>query len=182
MFVMDAIEFEKLVTNNLFDIIKEHQFDVKVNMKIDKVELLNQKCIIEFFYDMGLIQAYFVNPQEKTSRKDLWQGYPKYSSYLVWKFLYPNDSKNFSYEGTDIERQIKMKKQLLIERLSNVLEGDFSWVSPYNENNARITQKIEYMTNHWAIDNPVRLKFENGDPNWEKEFDKYKKFLDTLQH
>jgi hypothetical protein len=37
------------------------------------------------------------------------------------------------------------------------------------------------MTNHWAIDNPVRLKFNEGDPSWEKAFHDYKGYLDKLQ-
>jgi len=81
----------------------------------------------------------------------------------------------------NIYSQMENANRLISERLSNILKGDFSWVLAFIENNKTITKKVEYMTNHWAVDNPVRIKFMNGNPDWEKEFDSYKTFLEKLQ-
>jgi len=180
--------FNDIVLDCFRDVIEAFQFDVKANSNGSSIEMWNEKCMIEFIYDSGFASISFVNPVEKAERKAIVRnfgfpaGYPKYPVFSVWKFLYPHDSKNYSYSGGDIEGHLKLEKQLLTERLSNVLNGDFSWVLAYRSNDARIAHKIEYMTNHWELDNPVRIKFSNGDPAWEKAFDEYKKYLDELQH
>lgn len=181
-------KFIQTISDCFNEIIKEFKFDIKVDEgKYSGVDLLNSKCIIRFSYDSGFVSSSFVNPEEKAQkekiiRKDgLPTGYPYYSVFSVWKFLYPNDREDFRYKGMDIEGQALADKRLILARLKNVLNGDFSWTNAYKANDARISKKLEYMTNHWAMDNPVRIKFNEGNPDWEKEFDEYKAYLDNLQ-
>jgi hypothetical protein len=107
-------------------------------------------------------------------------GYPTYSTFSVWKFLYPDDQVNYSCGWVPLDQQVSGLKKLLLERLSNVLGGDFSWVEDFKVNNARLSRKIEYMMAHWAMDNPVRERFRKGNPEWEKDFDAYMAYLDAL--
>ena len=169
------------------DIINEFNFNVKTNPKNSGVELSNNKCIIKFGYDSGFVSGSFVDPIEKAEREKIVRkdgfpvGYPNYPVFSVWKFLYPNDKTHFNSSGNDLVSQTLACKQLIYEKLKNVLNGDFSWTAAYKKNDKRLSKKIEYMTNHWASDNPIRLKFNEGNPEWEKAFDEYKNYLDKLQ-
>lgn len=180
-------DFNEAVLSSFQDVINEFKFNVKTETNSSGVELLNEKCIIKFVYDSGFLVTSLIDPKEKANKEKIKRldglpnGYPKYSLFSVWKFLYPNDNKNFRYADTDLLGQIKADKQLLEERLRNVLNGDFTWTAAYKQNDTRISKKVEYMTNHWSYDNPVRIKFREGDLSWEKDFDEYKRFLDEFQ-
>ncbi len=183
------LEFENSVLSVFSDVISQFNLNIEKKYKNNyEIKLHNDKCIIRFIYDMGIIECDFIDPiekKEKESNKRLDGfpiGVPVYEIYSVWEFLFPNDKTSYRYSGWDIEEQLKAKKNLLLKKLINVLNGDFSWAKAYKENDNRISRKIEYMESYWAMDNPVRIKFNNGDPDWEEAFDEYKDYLDKLQH
>ena len=181
-------KFEQAVMENISNELIALQFEVS-NEKYNFPEVVfyRSNCIVRFIYDFGAIVCDFIDPKEKETLERLYGntprtlGYSIYPSYAVWKFLYPNDLINYGLYGYGIEEQVLAIKRLLLERLTNVLNGDFSWAADFVKNNNKISKKIEYMMTHWEMDNPVRVKFKNGDPSWEADFNEYKKYLDNLQ-
>jgi hypothetical protein len=182
-------EFEKAIMRHFNEVAVEYGFEMKYDREIkpDEIQLLNDKCIVRFIYDMGAVACDLIDPREKKLRESMPRkgvgpaGFPVYPAIGVWEFLYPNDAINYRYAEWDVDGQVRAKKKLLLERLTNVLNGDFSWTDDFKINETRISKKIEYMMTHWDSDNPVRIGFRNGNLNWEKEFDAYKDYLDKLQ-
>ena len=180
--------FYETIIGQFTDVIEEYKFELRrgLNETRDELQLVNDKCIVRFLADAGLVLCDFTNPVEKAQRESMPRkgvgpvGFPTYPAFSVWKFLYPNDKVNYSYDGRDLDGQVQAKKRLLLERLTNVLGGDFSWAEDFKVNNARLSRKVEYMMTHWAMDNPVRERFRKGNPEWEKDFDEYKAYLDSL--
>lgn len=127
-------QFESAIARNFKDVIIDLQFEVRY-VRFDEIQFQNDKCILRFIFDTGRVLCDFINPEEKRAsesnkRKDgMPNGFPVYPVHSIWKFLYPHDSKNFSYEGWDIDGQVLAIKKLLLERLTNVLNGDFSWTN-----------------------------------------------------
>lgn len=132
--------------NRLKDTIAKHFNEIIENFNLrleDKsklwphIHLYNRRCIIRFIDDYGRIEASFVNPiekaeKEKNKRADGFpSGYPVYPVFAVWELLYPSDKVNFRTISQDIDDQVLAVKKLLEERLTNVLEGDFTWVTSY---------------------------------------------------
>ena len=129
-------DFHRIVLKVFEDLIADYQFEV-VHSASWLIELVNDKCIVRLIYDSGFVEGQFVDPREKAARQAVKRpdgfpsGYPIYNVFSVWKYLYPNDSVNYTYKGNDIEGQANAIKRLLQERLTNVLSGDFSWLSGY---------------------------------------------------
>lgn len=181
--------FKQTILDCFNDVIIEFEFSVKANSRkaFNILELENEKCIIRFIEDMEYTSCDFIDPIERMRRQKIVRkdgfpsGYPVYPVYSVWQFLYPNHKADFNYRGMDLEGQVLANKRLILERFRNVLNGDFSWTAAYQERETQLSRKVEYMMTHWERDNPVRIKFDNGDPGWEKAFDDYKRYLDNLQ-
>jgi hypothetical protein len=170
--------FVPAILEGFREVVTEFQFEMSTdhNKVFDEVLFRNEKCVFRFMYDMGYVLCDFIDPVEKATSAD----YPTYPVYAVWQFLYPGETGYLEYEGSDLTSQVLDNKQLILERLRKVLEGDFSWTAAYREAESRVSNKVEYMMNHWAADNPVIRKYEKGDPGWEKAFNEYKNFLDKL--
>ena len=132
------LDFENTVLNLFDEFVNKNRFLVDRNNKSNKIQFVNEKCIIRFINDYGNVECHFVNPAEKADRenkqkKGLPVGYPVYPVYAVWIFFYPNDKINLTYDPWgSIEIQVLFFKKILIEKLSNVVEGDFSWVNAFN--------------------------------------------------
>lgn len=132
-------DFHRIVLRVFEDVIADYQF------KVDQstwwlIELTNEKCILRLIYDTGFTEAQFVYPKEKMEREAFKRpdgfpsGYPRYPVYSVWRYLYPGDRENFQYDGYDIEEQATAIRRLLLERLTEILDGNFSWVQSYLTN------------------------------------------------
>ncbi len=168
------MEINSVFSDKILDCFKDflngYEFEARVvrHSNFDDVWFENSKCNIRFLFDMGNIECDFFNPP------DNFNIFLRYPAYLVWRFLYPNDETDFSCNpwGT-IEEQSASIKKLLRERLTNVLEGDFSWAAAFMKNQQAISKKIRYIWNHLALNHPVYLMFTKGDPGWEKAFDSY---------
>lgn len=181
-------EFKTLILNNFQEIIKEHNFIIEDrNKTFFELKLINDKCILRFTDDIDyVIICDFSDPVEKKNKErnsnlnPLLVGVPVYSVFSIWRFLFPKDKEDYSCNGCTSVQQVLNIKNLILTRLLNVLNGDFSWVNDYKTNNLRVSNKIEHMFNHWAVDNPVRIAFSNGNVEWERMFDKYKLDLDNL--
>ncbi len=117
--------FEELILRTFQDIIKEFNLSFKSNSNDfeSDVKLIGTKCTIHFLYDRGELSCSLINTQ--TGRK--------YLSNLVYKLLYPND-KSFIFSVND-SPELKLGKyaQLIRTKLSNVIEGDFSWSNDYDK-------------------------------------------------
>lgn len=131
-------DFHNIVLEIFKDVIADYRF------KVDHatwwlIELTNDKCILRLIYDTGFTEAQFVYPKEKEEREAVKRAdgfpssYPLYPIYSVWKYLYPGDRENFQYNGYNIEEQATTIKRLLLERMTNILKGDFSWVQGYKQ-------------------------------------------------
>jgi hypothetical protein len=179
--------FDVIVKLHFEDVIRDFQFFFKSEEKHSSCELLNDNCIIRIGYDSGFVSTVLIDPLEKAEkekiiRKDGWpSGYPVYPLYTVIKFLYPNCEIDGNHRDMSVTDQLLQAKLHLKKWCIDILNGDFSWTGAYKTNDARISRKIEYMTSHWSMDNPVRIKFNEGNSDWEKEFDAYKIYLDNLQ-
>lgn len=129
-------DFHRIVLKIFDDVITDYQFEVD-HSTWWLIELTNDKCILRLIYDTGFTVAQFVSPKEKAEREAIKRAdgfpasYPLYPIYSVWKYLYPNDREDFRYDGYDIEEQAKVIKRLLLERMTNILKGDFSWIPGY---------------------------------------------------
>jgi hypothetical protein len=129
-------DFHRIVLDRLAEVITQYQFEVQLPIWW-LIELTNEACIVRLVYDTGLIEGQFVYPKEKAERQAVKRpdgfpsGYLRYDFTSVWKYLYPRDTKNFRYDGYDIEGQAEAIRQLLVERLTGVLKGDFSWLPGY---------------------------------------------------
>jgi hypothetical protein len=184
------MKLEQIIISNFDSLMEEFRFHLEKaeNTVFEEVVLNNNKCILRFTYDMGYILCDFANPKEEAFTKNEISktGFPVrknfYSLHSVWKFLYPNDNEKFDSSQKDINNQALNINKHLINRFKNILNGDFSWVQMYIEKDTRISEKVEYMSKYLAMDNPVRIMFNNGDCNWEMKFDEYKKYLDNLQN
>jgi hypothetical protein len=131
---MDHSAFEKEIRSQFRDIIETNGFEVHYSDNAFKIlELVNEKCIVRFIDDWGLIVCDFADPVEKRYRESLPgkgvgpAGYPIYPASMVWRFLYSNDKKDYNYGYEETGKQVRAIKSLLVERLARVLEGDFSW-------------------------------------------------------
>ena len=172
-------EFETTIIKYFKEIISDFNLEWKYGPsgKHDEIQLYNEKCMVRFIYDKGLVLCDFISPEEKLRRESVIRkdgfpsGFPVYSAYSVWKFLYPHDKINYNYIGWDIDEQVLAYKNILLERLTNVLRGDFSWAGDYKTNDNRISKKLEYMMTHWESDHPIRIKFKEGNSDWERDFD-----------
>ena len=129
-------DFHRIVLASFEDVIANYQFEVRLPVWW-LIELTSDTCIVRLVYDSGFIEAQLVYPQEKAERQAVKRpdgfpsGYPMYSINSVWKYLYPDDREDFRYHGNDIEGQAKAIRQLIVERLTGVLKGDFSWLPGY---------------------------------------------------
>lgn len=138
---MDA-DFQRIALDVFNDVIVNYKFGVRLTPSW-LVEMANDKCIVRLVYETGILTAQFVDPREKAERQALKRpgalppGYPMYSIFSVWKYLYPDDKENYRYDDYDIETQAKAIKRLLEERLSSVLGGDFSWLPGYKQSQIR---------------------------------------------
>ena len=137
---MDHSSFEREIRSQFDDIIEAFGFEIHYRDNMFKIlELVNEKCIVRFIDDYGLIVCDFVDPVEKRYRESLPRkgvgpaGYPIYPAGMVWKFLYPYDKTDYSYGYEETEKQIRAIKRLLVERLTNILDGDFSWVNDFRQ-------------------------------------------------
>lgn len=180
-------DFNRTILDCFDEVITKYNFNVKIGAGFSSVEFSNDKCIIEFCYDSGFLCGDFVDPMEKLERQKIKRidglptGYPKYPIYSVWKWLYPNDKVEYSYKEMDLISQASIDKKLVLERFVNILNGDFTWTKAFKENDARISEKIEFMFNRLKADHPITKKFWSGNPEWEKDFDDYKKSVKGLQ-
>lgn len=95
--------------------------------------LVNEKCIIRFLYDRGTLDCHFINPADKfklvaTKAPETLNGYFVYPVYAVWKLLCPKDKADVEYDPWQaLDKQLMFMKQLLTSRLTNVVNGDYSW-------------------------------------------------------
>ncbi len=182
------MKFKDIILNTFKDIISEFNFSVETdyNKVFEEVQFYNDNCILRFTSDMGYILCDFADPAEKSiidkneKKPGVIHKYNFYPLFSVWKFLYQNDTESFDCKGVDIKDQPLIIKRLILDRFKNILNGDFSWTTAYKINDTRLSNKIEYMMTHWDIDNPVRIKFNKGNSDWEKAFDDYKTYLDNL--
>lgn len=126
-------DFHRIVLEVFGDIIADHRFKVD-DSSWWLIELVNDACIVRLIYDSGFVVAQFVSPKEKAERQAVKRpdgfpsGYPMYSVFSVWRKLYPNDKENYRYKGDDMEGEVRAIRRLILERLTRVLDGDFSWV------------------------------------------------------
>jgi hypothetical protein len=181
-------KFEPAILTHFSDIITSHGFQVKYrpNSFIGDLQLVNDKCIIRFIFDNPYVLCDFTDPVEKREKEKIIRpdgfppAWPVYPIFTLWKFLYPGDTLTYEQKPGDIDQQVRSTRNLIHERFTNVLNGDFSWAGRYKDCNAKITNKIRYMMTQWPADNPVRTKFNHGNPDWEKDFDEYKDILDRI--
>jgi hypothetical protein len=141
---------QEAVIDNFGDIIARFKFQVRDDSDYWPVVLLyNDKCIFRFTDDHGSIEGSFINPIEKDigeKRKGpngISKGYPVYKVFSVWEFLYSGDKHDYRTESWDLEVQVKAIKKVLVERLSHVLDGDFSWTANYHKHWAKRTNVVE---------------------------------------
>jgi hypothetical protein len=131
-------DFHRIVLEVFDDVIADYQFEVLLPAWW-LIELANDKCILRLIYDSGFTEAQLVYPKEKAERHAIRRpdgfpsGYPMYPLFSVWKYLYPGDGENFRYNGNDVEGQAKAIKRLILDRLTDILKGDFSWLPGYQQ-------------------------------------------------
>lgn len=135
-------DFKQIIVDSFSDIIDDFKFHVSTdhNKIFEEVQLVNEKCIVRFMYDMGNVLCDFIDSVEKSLREEVVRkdgfpsGFPVYPLFSVWKFLYPNDKESFNYNGSNITEQALAIKSLILGRFRNIIKGDFSWTAAYKEN------------------------------------------------
>jgi hypothetical protein len=146
---MDS-KLKDVVIENFGDIIATFKLQVKDESHYWPVVLLyNDKCIFRFIDDHGSIEGSFINPIEKAVGEErkgpngISKGYPIYPIFSVWEFLYSRDKEDYRSKSWDLEEQVKSIRKVLVERLSHVLAGDFTWTPKYHKHWAKRTSIAE---------------------------------------
>jgi hypothetical protein len=129
-------EFKDLTIRHFKEAIEDYDFEVE-NTRLDEIQLNNDNCIVRFIYMEGMVVCDFIDPAEKKMRQAVKRsdgfpsGFPIYSLYLACKSLYPEYKLPHTNRDEEIESQIIGIKQLLLDKLTQVLKGDFSWTTAY---------------------------------------------------
>ena len=132
-------KFEEAVLTHFKDTITAHGFQVRYSPDsfLGDLQLVNHKCIVRFLYDNPYVLCDFTDPVEKAEREKMIRpdgfppGFPRYPVFSLWKFLYPGDEFTYEKKPGDIDQQVRNIRDLIHERFTNVLNGDFSWTARY---------------------------------------------------
>lgn len=158
--------FKKDIQEGFHEIINKFNFSTK-EVREGKYELVNEYCIISFTYDRGDI---FCDIQRSGSDEKA------FGVFEVFKFLYPNCNltKELSTRVWKPREQIFRYAFLILEKLTGILQGDFSWENSLilkDEWNKKLMGFLHTLDNN----HPLNQKFWNGDPNWKSEVEGYLK-------
>lgn len=124
-------------------------------------ELNNEKCVITISFDRGDVFCNIRKPEGKNS----------YQLWSVYRYLFKNESQDTSWYEAKI--QLKKLATIAVKKLSNVLEGDFSWADGYELEREKLRKMIRYVSNEMNVNHPIYQKYRQDDPTWIKDLENY---------
>ena len=177
---MDALtnytNFKNDIKSAFKNLIDKYQLDL-IEVYPGCYELINLNCALRFTYDRGDINCNIrpVSVFKNETESEYGYGINSVASYLLRSKNDLLSSKELVY---DARLQLARYAEIVEKYLTQVLEGDFSWLNGYIEKKRKLNIKIKYVLEQLEHKNLIYKKLMDGDDTWENDLDNYLKKKD----